>query len=338
MHVPFFRPRLDARVLQRLDKSRELFRRSVALLDDVSVHPLSIPFTHGTDIPGYLYIPDSRTNKQNSKGHYPLVLILDGGDSTQEEMFIACGLAGLVRGYAVLTFDGPGQGILLKRERIAMEPAYEKVVSDVLDYIEKTAASTEPPLRIDLDRIAVVGHSMGAYFALRSCADDRIRACVAIDPPYDMWDLVVSRMPKWLTSGWTKGYISDHIVNFIIRLLQRLNFQMQWEIEHMLAITGSETPAQAIRQLRKFSLRLANGQEYLRKVQSPILVSGAAISMYFDPTADTRKVFEALAHLDESSKECWIPDEVVQGGLSAKVAAFEFANHRIFCWFDSYLA
>ncbi|KAF2469558.1 prolyl oligopeptidase-like protein [Lindgomyces ingoldianus] len=328
----------DLRVLQRLEKSRDLFKRGIALLEIATAHPLSIPFKNEVELLAYLYIPNMNAKRQNSTGRYPLVIILDGGDSTQEEMFIACGLAGLARGYAILTFDGPGQGILLKRDKVPMEPAYEKVTSTVLDYVEKMESSAElSHLSVDLDRVAVVGHSLGAYFALRSCVDLRIKACIAIDPSYDMWDLLASRIPAWLIEGWSGDYIPDGVLNSIVRVLQRLNFQMRWEVEHMLAIMGAESPAQAIRNLRKFSLRLAKGEEYLSEAQCAILVSGAAKSMYFDPTSDTRKVFEALGHLDISRKECWIADSVEQGGLSAKIAAFELANHRIFTWCDRHI-
>ncbi|CAI6337894.1 unnamed protein product [Periconia digitata] len=98
-------PHQDPRVVLRLAKSQELFRKGVALLDDAKAYPLSIPLRDGAKVMAYLFVP--LAEPRTSKGH-PLVISLTGGDGSQEEMYIVIGVAGIARGYAMLTFDGPG--------------------------------------------------------------------------------------------------------------------------------------------------------------------------------------------------------------------------------------
>jgi predicted dienelactone hydrolase len=76
-----------------------------------------------------------------------------------------------------------------------MEPAYEKVTSTVLDFLEHNNSSDQANYGLDLNRVAVVGQSLGGYFALRAAADQRVKACIAVDLPCDMWDLALYRMP-----------------------------------------------------------------------------------------------------------------------------------------------
>jgi pimeloyl-ACP methyl ester carboxylesterase len=83
--------------------------------------------------------------------------------------------AALRRGYNVLTFYGPGQGLALLEQNLYFRPDWEAVVTPVVDF-----ALTLP--EVDPARIALVGISQGGYWAPRAVAfEHRIAACVA-DP------------------------------------------------------------------------------------------------------------------------------------------------------------
>ena len=106
----------------------------------------------------------------------PLVLLIPGLDSTKEEFF-AWENVFLSRGMATLSLDGPGQGETSLFSRI--EPAYEKAVAAVLDFLEGRED-------LDLGRVGLAGVSLGGYYAPRAAAyEKRVKAAVGISGPFD---------------------------------------------------------------------------------------------------------------------------------------------------------
>lgn len=141
---------------------------ALALLDG-EVERVAIPFAGG-HLRGNLRRPAGARRP-------PLVVMINGIDSTKEEFdarqreFAAAGLASLL-------FDGPGQGEA-QYERPARGD-FEAAASAVIDHAVEAC-------RIDPDRIAVFGISLGGYYAARAAAfDRRIRACIALSGPYDL--------------------------------------------------------------------------------------------------------------------------------------------------------
>ncbi len=106
--------------------------------------------------------------------HPPLALIIGGLDSGKEEFhYVAEAL--LARGVATFAFDGPGQAELSAATTI--EPAYQRVVTHVLD----TLRSAEADLGIDDRRVGAVALSLGGYYGVASAASDaRLGALVTV--------------------------------------------------------------------------------------------------------------------------------------------------------------
>ncbi|MFI0237957.1 alpha/beta hydrolase family protein [Streptomyces sp. NPDC016845] len=102
------------------------------------------------------------------------VLVVPGLDSAKEE-FLDLASALLARGLAVFTMDGPGQGSLA--DATIMRPEYEQVVSRVVD-------------ALGVPRVAVVGLSLGGYFAARAAAlEPRVTAVATVSGPFRLdWE------------------------------------------------------------------------------------------------------------------------------------------------------
>lgn len=166
----------DPRSLPILEKVGALFRKAVPLMDN-PVHPLSIPYDEHT-LPGYLHMPPPE-RRIKSRSKIPILLVCGGADSCQEELYFMHPAAGPGLGYAVVTFDGPGQGIMLRKYGLEMRPDWETVTGAVLDYLG-TYSENHPELELDLEAVAVAGASMGAYYSLRAASDPRVKACVAL--------------------------------------------------------------------------------------------------------------------------------------------------------------
>jgi alpha-beta hydrolase superfamily lysophospholipase len=99
-----------------------------------------------------------------------------GADAIQEEIIYIFPMTALELGYAVLAFEGPGQGILLRRQNLPFRSDWEFVVSKVLDFAVKHISTHAQLDMIDTERMALAGSSMGGYLALRGPSDLRIKA------------------------------------------------------------------------------------------------------------------------------------------------------------------
>ena len=85
----------------------------------------------------------------------PLIVFVGGADSTLEELYFELVPAAHRRGYAVLTYEGPGQGAALREHGLFFTPEWEKPNAAVLDAYLRTHA--KPP------SIVLIGMSMGGY-------------------------------------------------------------------------------------------------------------------------------------------------------------------------------
>ncbi|RYO86813.1 hypothetical protein DL766_000147 [Monosporascus sp. MC13-8B] len=127
-------------------------------------------------------------------------------------------------GYAVVTFDGPGQGLLLKQYEVTMRPDWETVVAQIIDHLVDFS-SQHPDLELDMDSIAVSGASMGGSFALRAAAKPRIKTCASIDPFYHMWDFGTAHVSPNFMTAWIKGWIGQEFVDRLMGWLSAVSFQ-----------------------------------------------------------------------------------------------------------------
>ncbi|HEV3102183.1 MAG TPA: alpha/beta fold hydrolase [Candidatus Dormibacteraeota bacterium] len=156
------------------DRSVSVYREALAHLDPPGVR-LEIPF-EGRFIPGNLRKP--------APGRIPpVVIIVPGLDSSKEELF-AIEEEALRRGLATLTIDGPGQSE--NSVHFAIRPNWETVITPLLDQL------AGQDLGIDMERVGLIGISMGAIYGCRAAArEPRLRALVALAGPYnlgDCWD------------------------------------------------------------------------------------------------------------------------------------------------------
>ncbi len=133
---------------------------------------IEVPY-EGSVLPGILRMPDGAPRP------LPVVMLFPGLDSTKEELRMV-EESMLARGLATFAVDGPGQGEA--EYSLAIEPAYEKAGSAVIDRLQAENG-------IDPARIGVWGVSLGGYYAARMVAgDSRIKAAVSLSGPYDLGD------------------------------------------------------------------------------------------------------------------------------------------------------
>lgn len=144
----FFMKADNPQKMQTYRKCIEYFYKGFDSELHLSYRKDEIPFEEG--MLNSIVIPAS-----DSKG---TVLVCGGYDSFMEEFVLQVG-TWAERGYTVILFEGPGQGICL-HQNMYFRYDFEKPVSAVIDFY-------------GLNRCAMIGISWGGYFALRSAAFEK---------------------------------------------------------------------------------------------------------------------------------------------------------------------
>jgi len=130
------------------------------------------------------------------------------------------------RGYNCLTFEGPGQGSVVRKQKIPFRYDWEKVVTPVIDY----AINKKQEFGVDVERIALMGMSMGGYLAARAAAfDHRISACILYNGVYDGYDAITSAFPNSLLNALDEGDAKfvNSTITALMGLMKFLNINLR---------------------------------------------------------------------------------------------------------------
>jgi dienelactone hydrolase len=140
------------------------------------VDAVEVPFEEGTTLPA-LFVPAATPSPGTA---VPCVIVFNGFDVTKEILYLT-GVGELAnRGISVLICDQPGSGGTLRRHHLPTRPDIEVAATACLDYLARQPG-------VDMDRVGIVGISMGGYFAPRAAAfESRIAACVAWGAFHDL--------------------------------------------------------------------------------------------------------------------------------------------------------
>lgn len=142
----------------------------------------------GYEIPGYVF----KAQPGNSS-KLPTVIIGDGYDAPQEDIWHGLGKEVVDRGWNLITYEGPGQPTVRRQQGLGFVPDWWNVVSPVVDYL----ATRDD---VDMDNIALVGISFGGQLApLAATHEHRIKAVLSIDGLYDMQKAILDQFGQLAT-------------------------------------------------------------------------------------------------------------------------------------------
>ncbi|WP_129113469.1 alpha/beta hydrolase family protein [Halegenticoccus tardaugens] len=311
----FFLPAADPRRRPAYEKSRAAFRAGAERLD-APVRRLDVPY-EDTTLPGYLFLPSDETPVIEP---YRTIVCVGGFDSVAEELFFLCGVPeALARGYAVVLFDGPGQGAPLREQGLTARPDWERVVGPVLDALGEHDA-------VESQGVGLVGASFGGYYAPRAAAfEDRIAACVAFDHMHDLWRAASYENPR-LASVVARA--PDAIVNGFATFAARVSVESRWLMENSKWVFGVTSAAEFQRTLPRYSLSGVAGE-----IDCPTLVL-AGEDDHFVPLALAQEFVDELA--GPTTLRVFRTEE--GAGEHCQVGNLRLATGVIYDWFDETLA
>ncbi|MFE3147268.1 alpha/beta hydrolase family protein [Streptomyces sp. NPDC059218] len=128
-----------------------------------------------TPLPVWFFRPDDSGEER------PTVILTNGSDGQNVDMWAYGVAAALERDWNALVYDGPGQGQLLFVDQVVFTPRWETVVTPLVDWL---VARSD----VDSGRIALTGLSMAGNLAPRAAAfENRIAALVAMPGCLEPW-------------------------------------------------------------------------------------------------------------------------------------------------------
>jgi len=303
----------DPRILKAWRASRDSFLKAATLFSP-PIEAVEVPY-EGTTLPSYFMKPDS------AGGRRPTVIVQTGYDGTGEELYFDAGAAALRRGYNCLVFEGPGQGRVIREQKLYFRPDWEKVVTPMVDYV-----MTRP--EVDPRRIALWGISFGGYLAPRAvCFEHRIAACVANGGIYDVFAGTTAKQP--FSPEEMKQFIRQDPSGFDegCREQARSNSEMRWAMQDGIWKFGVQTPSEWMLKMAECTLEGIAGN-----ITCHMLVCDSETEQFFP--GEPRKLYDALAcprdfilfTIEESAEE------------HCQVGAHALQHQRIYDWLDETMA
>ncbi|MFH1836846.1 MAG: alpha/beta fold hydrolase [Candidatus Omnitrophota bacterium] len=294
-----------AKSLKSWGKSRESFKKAIRTLPDIE--SVSIPYEK-TVLPGY-FIKAENTGKQ-----LPLLIVHTGFDGTGEELYFEVGKACKERGYNCLIFEGPGQGEVIRQQKLPYRYDWEKVVEPVIDY-----ALTRSD--VDSNNIALMGISMGGYLAPRAAAfEPRLRACIANGGVFSISENMLKSFPKEVSELLNKD---PEKFNSVMEDQMKEDITTKWFFENGMWTFQAKSPADLMQKLKKYTLK-----DVVKQIKCDMLVIDAEDDMFFKD--QPRELYDAL----DCPKDYILFTGEQTAQAHCQMGAIAISNEVIFNWLD----
>lgn len=252
----------DPRINELWVKHLAAFNKAIALLP-VPGKRITLQ-GDGFKIPAIFY-------SSGSKEPRPTVIMCNGYDGAQEELYHVMVEAVLQRGMNAITFEGPGQPTVRREQNLGFIPEWEKVVTPVVDY----ALSRK---EVDAKSIALMGYSFGGYLAPRAAAfEHRLAAVIAIDGLYDFGEAMLRQVGPELTALWRNGnytFVDETIKGLLAN--PKTPTPVRWGIAQGLWSFNTQSPSEWLNKTQAYTL-----DSVIDKIRCPVFVADAENESFF---------------------------------------------------------
>ncbi len=301
----------DPRIIDLSRSARACFEQALDLTP-LAVERVAIPY-RDTTLPGYFY----RAGEAGARA--PTLIVHTGYDGTQEELR-ANAMAATARGINCLTFEGPGQGAVIREQGLGFRPDWEAVVTPVVDHVLGLPA-------VDPDRIALLGISFGGYLAPRAAAfEHRLAACIANG---GVFDFMAPRLPGGMSRQAAIDWVRSDPkgTDEVMRALMDASTDSRWGIQNGMFTFRASSPADYF--LKALDYTLAGIAE---NITCPTLVIDSEGDLWYPGQA--RQLFDALTC--DKTFLLFTADEGAED--HCQVGSPLLSAQRMFDWLDETLS
>jgi pimeloyl-ACP methyl ester carboxylesterase len=304
------RPR-DPRIIDFSRSARSCFEQALSLTP-LAAERVAIPY-QCTALPGYFY------RAEETGARAPTLIVHTGYDGTQEELR-AHAMAATARGINCLTFEGPGQGAVIREQGLGFRPDWEAVVTPVVDYVLGLPT-------VDPERVALLGISFGGYLAPRAAAfEHRLAACIANG---GVFDFMAPRLPTGMSRQAAIDWVRDDPggADEVMRSMMDASTDSRWGIENGMFTFRASSPADYF--LKALDYTLAG---VAAKITCPTLVIDSEGDRWYPGQA--RQLFDAL-----TCEKTFLNFTAEEGAEDhCQVGSPSLSAQRIFDWLEEVLS
>jgi pimeloyl-ACP methyl ester carboxylesterase len=226
-------------------KRKILTRKNVAAFHEglkylnVKYERMYAPYGQGYRLPMNFYPADAKIRRNT------LLVFLGGYDSTLEELYFILVKDAHDHRYNVLTFDGPGQGSVLREQNLPFTPEWERPTSAVVDTFLKAHPRPE--------KMVLIGLSMGGYLAPRAAAfDNRFDGVVALDAVFDMGATASRYVPSFAFRLKARGM--EGLVDTFASIKASSSPGVRWAMANGEWTLGKMHALDVVEEFKKYSL------------------------------------------------------------------------------------
>jgi len=299
----------DPRILETWGKSREMFLKA-AKLSERPIKFVRIPYEK-TTLSGYLCLVDSSGKKR------PLLIVHSGFDGTAEELYFEIARKAVERGYNCLIFEGPGQGELIRKQKIPFRPDWEKVVTPVVDFALRFP-------EVDPEKIGLIGFSFGGYLAPRAAAfEHRIDLCVADGGVYDFYANAIKKCPPHMEEILADKKASAAFNEQIMKIMKK-DVDVGWFFANGMFTFGAKTPTEFLKKLKPYNMR-----KFASRIKCRMLVVDSEGDR--DLPGQAKELFKAL----KCPKTYLLFTKEEGAEEHCQMGAMNISNEKILNWIDA---
>jgi hypothetical protein len=246
-----------------------------------------------------------------------LLILNNGSDGSLLDMWLWGGAGASARGYDCLTFDGPGQGYALWKQKLYFRPDWEKVITPVVDF-----ALSRPD--VDPKRIAIQGISQGGYWVPRAVAfEKRIAAAIADPGVVDVSTSWIGTLPKPLL-GLLEAGRKTEFDSFLGKGLSSAN---RATLNFRMRPFGFASYFDTYKAVMEYNLH-----DVAQKIQCPLLITSPVNEAYWP--GQSGQLYEMV----NSPKKLVEFTEADGADLHCEPKGTGIRDLRVFNWLDQTLA